>query len=61
MQAKKSSTTSYNNNMGIGLPYFNMVKKPDPYPQSLVVRVRFKDGGNLPDICYFQKKKSNSD
>ena len=32
-------------NMGIGLPYFNLVKKLDPYPQSLVVRVRFKDGG----------------
>jgi len=45
IQAKKSSTTSCNgNNMGIGLPYFSMVKKPDPYPQSLVVRVRFKDG-----------------
>jgi hypothetical protein len=46
IQAKKSSSTSYNgNNMGIGLPYFNMAKKPDPYPQSLVVRVRFRDGG----------------
>jgi len=39
---KKSSSFSA---LGIGLPYYNVTKKVDHYPQSLVVRVKLKDGG----------------
>ena len=48
LPSKKSSTgTNCNssNNMGIGLPYYSQVKKIDPYPNSLIVRVKLKDGG----------------
>lgn len=40
---KKSASSSFGG-LGIGLPYYNVVKKVDHYPQSLVVRVRLKDG-----------------
>ena len=39
----KKSSSSFGG-LGIGLPYYNVVKKVDHYPQSLVVRVRLKDG-----------------
>lgn len=39
----KKSASSYGS-LGIGLPYYNVVKKVDQYPQSLVVRIRLKDG-----------------
>ena len=46
---KKTSTAYSNSNIGIGLPYQNISKKIDNYPQSLVVRVRLKDGGEVSD------------
>ena len=48
LPSKKTSTgTNCNNsnNMGIGLPYYSQIKKVDPYPNSLIVRVKLKDGG----------------
>ena len=40
----KKSSSSIGGGLGIGLPYYNVVKKVDHYPQSLVIRVRLKDG-----------------
>ena len=54
LPAKKASLSSSSNNMGIGLPYYTQVKKVDPYPNSLIVRVRLKDGGNFFfEVSYF--------
>ena len=33
--------------MGIGLPYYTAPKKIDPFPLSLVIRIRLKDGGKV--------------
>ena len=41
---KTSGTGCSSNDMGIGLPYYSQIKKVDPYPLSLIVRVRLKDG-----------------
>ena len=53
---KKSTSFS---SLGIGLPYYNVTKKVDHYPQSLVVRVKLKGGGMCPmftsqwnDCCF---------
>ena len=45
--SKKASLPSSctTNNLGIGLPYYTAPKKIDPYPLSLVIRIRLKDGG----------------
>jgi Sgf11 (transcriptional regulation protein) len=45
--SKKSSLSSScsTNNLGIGLPYYTAPKKIDPFPLSLVIRIRLKDGG----------------
>ena len=41
---KASGAGCSTNNMGIGLPYYSQIKKVDPYPLSLIVRIRLKDG-----------------
>lgn len=43
--SKKASCST--NSMGIGLPYYTQIKKVDPYPLSLIVRIRLKDGGKI--------------